>query len=132
MPDAPSNFRYKRVLLKVSGEVLMGDQSFGVDMKTVDTVAKAVAQVAAEGVEICLVIGGGNIFRGLSKAAAGMERAQADYMGMLATVMNALAMQSALEKIGVDPGAVAPFRWRRSPNPTSAAAPCVTSRRGVW
>ena len=101
MPDAPSNFRYKRVLLKVSGEVLMGDQAFGVDMKTVDTVAKAVAQVAAEGVEICLVIGGGNIFRGLSKAAAGMERAQADYMGMLATIMNALAMQSALEKIGV-------------------------------
>ncbi|MFW2344544.1 MAG: UMP kinase, partial [Brevundimonas mediterranea] len=101
MPDAPANFRYKRVLLKVSGEVLMGDQAFGVDMKTVDTVAKAVAQVAAEGVEICLVIGGGNIFRGLSKAAAGMERAQADYMGMLATIMNALAMQSALEKIGV-------------------------------
>ena len=84
MPDAPSNFRYKRVLLKVSGEVLMGDQTFGLDMKTVDTVAKAVADVAAEGVEICLVIGGGNIFRGLSKAAAGMERAQADYMGMLA------------------------------------------------
>ena len=101
MPDAPSTFRYKRVLLKVSGEVLMGDQAFGVDMKTVDTVAKAVADVAAEGVEICLVIGGGNIFRGLSKAAAGMERAQADYMGMLATIMNALAMQSALEKIGV-------------------------------
>ena len=101
MPDAPSNFRYKRVLLKVSGEVLMGDQAFGVDMKTVDTVAKAVADVAAEGIEICLVIGGGNIFRGLSKAAAGMERAQADYMGMLATIMNALAMQSALEKIGV-------------------------------
>ena len=101
MPDAPSNFRYKRVLLKVSGEVLMGDQSYGVDMKTVDTIAQAVAEVAREGVEICLVIGGGNIFRGLSKAAAGMERAQADYMGMLATIMNALAMQSALEKIGV-------------------------------
>ena len=101
MPDAPSEFRYKRVLLKVSGEVLMGDQPYGVDMKTVDTIAQAVAEVVREGVEICLVIGGGNIFRGLSKAAAGMERAQADYMGMLATVMNALAMQSALEKIGV-------------------------------
>ena len=101
MPDAPAEFRYKRVLLKVSGEVLMGDQSFGVDMKTVDVVAAAVAEVVREGVEICLVIGGGNIFRGLSKAAAGMERAQADYMGMLATIMNALAMQSALEKIGV-------------------------------
>ena len=101
MPDAPPEFRYKRVLLKVSGEVLMGDQSFGVDMKTVDVVAAAVAEVAREGVEICLVIGGGNIFRGLSKAAAGMERAQADYMGMLATIMNALAMQAALEARGI-------------------------------
>ena len=101
MPDAPPEFLYKRVLLKVSGEVLMGDQSYGIDMKTVAGVAQAVADVAREGVEICLVIGGGNIFRGLSKAAGDMERATADYMGMLATVMNALAMQSALEKIGV-------------------------------
>ncbi|ANF53966.1 MULTISPECIES: UMP kinase [Brevundimonas] len=102
MPDAPSEFRYKRVLLKVSGEVLMGDQPYGIDMKTVDVVAAAVAAVARQGVEICLVIGGGNIFRGLSKAAEGMDRANADYMGMLATIMNALAMQGALEKIGVD------------------------------
>jgi len=102
MPDVPSEFRYKRVLVKVSGEVLMGDQAYGIDMKTVDRVAQAVAQVAREGVEICLVIGGGNIFRGLSKAAGDMERATADYMGMLATVMNALAMQAALEKIGVE------------------------------
>ncbi len=102
MPDAPSEFRYKRVLLKVSGEVLMGDQPYGIDMPTVDVVAAAVAAVARQGVEICLVIGGGNIFRGLSKAAAGMDRANADYMGMLATIMNALAMQGALEKIGVD------------------------------
>lgn len=101
MPDAPSEFRYKRVLLKVSGEVLMGDAAYGIDMNTVDEVASAIASVAREGVEICLVIGGGNIFRGLSKAAADMDRAQADYMGMLATVMNALAMQAALEKIGV-------------------------------
>ncbi len=101
MPDAPSAYRYKRVLLKVSGEVLMGDQGYGIDMKTVDEVARAVADVAADGVEICLVIGGGNIFRGVSKAAGDMDRASADYMGMLATVMNALAMQAALEKIGV-------------------------------
>jgi len=101
MPDAPSPFRYRRVLLKVSGEVLMGDQGYGIDMKTVAEVAGAVADVAREGVEICLVIGGGNIFRGLSKAAGDMDRASADYMGMLATVMNALAMQAALEKIGV-------------------------------
>ena len=102
MPDAPSEFRYKRVLLKVSGEVLMGDQAYGIDMKTVAEVAQAVAEVAREGVEICLVIGGGNIFRGLSKAAGDMDRASADYMGMLATVMNALAMQTerSLEGLG--------------------------------
>lgn len=101
MPDVPSEFRYKRVLLKVSGEVLMGDQGYGIDMKTVAQVASAIAEVSREGVEICLVIGGGNIFRGLSKAAGDMDRASADYMGMLATVMNALAMQAALERIGV-------------------------------
>ena len=102
MTDAAPDFRFKRVLLKVSGEVLMGDQAYGIDTKTVDSVAEAVAAVARQGVEICLVIGGGNIFRGLSKAAEGMDRAQADYMGMLATIMNALAMQGALEKIGIE------------------------------
>ena len=101
MPADSARPIYKRVLLKVSGEVLMGDQGYGIDMKTVDGVASAIARVAEGGTEICLVIGGGNIFRGLSKAAADMERASADYMGMLATVMNALAMQNALEKIGV-------------------------------
>ena len=94
--------RYGRVLLKVSGEVLMGEQGYGIDMKTVDIVAEEVAEVVRRGVELCLVIGGGNIFRGLSTAAKGMERASADYMGMLGTVMNALAMQNALEKIGID------------------------------
>ena len=93
---------YKRVLLKVSGEVLMGDQGYGIDMNTVEAVAAEVKEVVAHGVELCLVIGGGNIFRGLSTAAKGMERSSADYMGMLATVMNALAMQNALEKIGVE------------------------------
>jgi uridylate kinase len=94
--------RYRKVLLKVSGEVLMGDQPYGIDMKTVDAVAEEIAEVVRQGVQMCLVIGGGNIFRGLSAAARGMERASADYMGMLATVMNALAMQNALERIGVD------------------------------
>ncbi|BEV12346.1 UMP kinase [Asticcacaulis sp. DW145] len=97
-PDVPT---YKRILLKISGEVLMGEQGFGIDMNTVKAVAEEVAEVAGMGVELCLVIGGGNIFRGLSKAAVGMERSSADYMGMLATVMNALAMQNALEKLGV-------------------------------
>ncbi len=94
--------KYKRILLKISGEVLMGEQGFGIDMKTVQAVAEEVADVARRGIELCLVIGGGNIFRGLSKAAVGMERSSADYMGMLATVMNALAMQNALEKQGID------------------------------
>ncbi len=93
---------FRRVLLKVSGEVLMGQSPYGIDMQTVDSVAEDVAEIVRHGVELCLVIGGGNIFRGLSTAARGMERASADYMGMLATVMNALAVQNALEKIGVD------------------------------
>jgi uridylate kinase len=93
---------YKRVLLKVSGEVLMGSSPYGIDPATVDAVAADVAQIQAAGVELCLVIGGGNIFRGVSGAAKGMERGAADYMGMLATVMNALAMQNALERIGVE------------------------------
>jgi uridylate kinase len=94
--------RYRRILLKVSGEVLMGQAPYGIDMQTVDAVAEDVAELVRHEVELCLVIGGGNIFRGLSTAARGMERASADYMGMLATVMNALAVQNALEKIGVD------------------------------
>ncbi len=93
--------RYRRVLLKVSGEVLMGDTPYGIDMKTVGQVAEDIAEIVRHGVELCLVIGGGNIFRGLAGAAKGMERASADYMGMLATVMNALAMQDALERVGV-------------------------------
>ena len=92
---------YTRVLLKISGEALMGDQGFGLHPPTVARIADEVKRVHDLGVELCLVIGGGNIFRGLSGAAHGMERATADYMGMLATVMNALGMQAALEKLGV-------------------------------
>lgn len=91
----------KRILLKLSGEALMGEQQYGVDPKFVAALAAEVKAAKETGLEICLVIGGGNIFRGVSVAAQGMNRAQADYMGMLATVMNALAMQSALEDIGV-------------------------------
>ncbi len=93
--------RYQRVLLKVSGEALMGRREYGLDTDTVTRIATDVGAVAALGVQVCLVIGGGNIFRGVSAAAGGMDRAQADYMGMLATVMNALAMQNALEQIDV-------------------------------
>jgi uridylate kinase len=93
--------RFNRILLKLSGEVLMGDQPFGIDTEMVARVAAEVKAAKDTGLQICLVIGGGNIFRGMAGAAKGMDRAQADYMGMLATVMNALAMQNALEQIGV-------------------------------
>jgi uridylate kinase len=93
---------YRRVLLKVSGEALMGDGQFGIDVDVCDRIAGEIGDAVDQGVEVCLVIGGGNIFRGLQGAAKGMERAQADYMGMLATVMNSLAMQNALERQGYD------------------------------
>lgn len=88
----------KRVLLKVSGEALMGDGAFGVEQKTVERIAKDVAEVVRSGTEVCLVVGGGNIFRGVAAAAKGMDRAQGDYAGMLATVINALLLQNALER----------------------------------
>jgi uridylate kinase len=92
---------FRRVLLKVSGEALMGRREYGLDTDTVARIAADVGTVVELGVQVCLVIGGGNIFRGVSAAAGGMDRAQADYMGMLATVMNALALQNALEKLSV-------------------------------
>ena len=98
MPDQPP---YKRVLLKVSGEALMGRRDYGLDTDTLGRIAMDVRDVVGMGIQVCLVIGGGNIFRGVSAAAGGMDRAQADYMGMLATVMNALGMQNALEKRSV-------------------------------
>jgi len=99
MVDQPP---YKRILLKLSGEVLMGEKDYGVDVKTAQRIAAEIGEVADLGIEIGLVIGGGNIFRGLSAAAQGMDRTSADYMGMLATVMNALAMQSVLRAEGRD------------------------------
>ena len=93
--------KYERVLLKISGEALMGSRDYGLDPEAVKRIAQDVQAVHRMGVQVCLVIGGGNIFRGLSGAAAGMERATADYMGMLATVINSLAMQSALEALDV-------------------------------
>ena len=92
---------YKRVLLKLSGEALMGKQSFGIDPEVVDAVAAEIREVVALGVQLGIVIGGGNILRGLAASAEGMERTSADYMGMLATVINSLALQSALERAGI-------------------------------
>jgi uridylate kinase len=101
MDATPEGQCYRRVLLKVSGEALMGDRPFGLDTRTVERIADEVKSVHSLGVQVCLVIGGGNIFRGVEVAAQGLERGTADYMGMLATVINALAMQGALERAGV-------------------------------
>ena len=98
MPGEP---KYRRVLLKLSGEALMGEQGYGIDPETISRIAAEVQSVHALGVQVAMVVGGGNIFRGLSGAAAGMERATGDYMGMLATIINSLALQSALERLGV-------------------------------
>ena len=101
---------YERVLLKISGEALMGDQGYGLHPPTVARVAREIKSVHDLGVEICMVIGGGNIFRGLQRSAQGMERTTADYMGMLATVMNALAMQSAMEALEVHTRVISAIR----------------------
>ena len=95
-----SELKYKRVLLKLSGDALAGEKGFGIDPETVSHICREVAEVAAMGLELALVIGGGNIFRGLSSSAKGMDRSTADYMGMLATILNAMAVQDALEKAG--------------------------------
>src|SRR6185369_4669265 len=98
MPAAPT---FRRVLLKLSGEALMGKREYGLDPEMLNAIAEEMKVVHGLGTQVCIVIGGGNIFRGVSGAASGMDRASADYMGMLATVINSLAMQNALEKVGV-------------------------------
>ena len=94
--------KYKRILLKLSGEALMGQDAFGINRNTIDAIVAEVAQASALGVEMGVVIGGGNIFRGVAPGAAGMDRATADYMGMLATIMNALALQDAMRRAGIN------------------------------
>ena len=125
---------YKRVLLKLSGEALMGRRDYGLDTETVDAIAADIGDVVGMGVQVCLVIGGGNIFRGVSRPPRrGMERASADYMGMLATVMNALAhAERAGEDRRAHPRAVGDPDGHRSASPISAAAPSGTWRRAGW
>ncbi|NPD32820.1 UMP kinase [Berryella wangjianweii] len=94
-------YKYKRVLLKLSGEALAGDLGYGIDPKVVDDLAEQIGQIVNDGVQLAVVIGGGNIFRGMAGSAEGMDRSQADYIGMLATVMNALALQDAFERHGI-------------------------------
>ncbi len=97
-----SSKKIKRILLKLSGEALMGDDSYGIKLSIVDRIASDIKALSKKKIDICIVLGGGNIFRGLSASSEGMDRAQADYMGMLATVLNSLALQNALEKINID------------------------------
>jgi len=99
--EGMEKIKYKRILLKLSGEALAGENKYGIDITAIDNISQDIAEVARLGVEIALVIGGGNIFRGVSSSAKGMDRAQADYMGMLATVMNGLALQDRLESLGL-------------------------------
>ena len=94
--------KINRILLKLSGEALMGDDSYGIKLSVVDRIAMDIKNLSKKKIDLCIVIGGGNIFRGLAASADGMDRAQADYMGMLATVLNSLALQNALEKINID------------------------------
>jgi len=102
MPDTAPTPAYQRILLKLSGEALMGDEAYGIHRPTVDRIVREIAEVVALKVEVGVVIGGGNIFRGVALGAAGMDRATADYMGMLATVMNALALQDAMRQAGLN------------------------------
>ena len=99
MSNKPNELKYKRVLLKLSGEALMGDEAYGIDPKVIDRLAAEISELNKKGAEVAIVIGGGNIFRGTGLAARGIDRATADHMGMLATIMNSLAMQDALERI---------------------------------
>jgi uridylate kinase len=114
--------KYRRVLLKVSGEALMGTQSYGIDIVALERIASDIKEGVDAGAQICLVIGGGNIFRGLSGVAAGIDRATADYMGMLATIMNAMAMQAALERLGL------PTRVQSAIPITSVCEPYIRRR----
>ena len=101
--------KYNRILLKLSGEALMGDKQFGIDTEKLSAYANEIKTAVDFGVEVAVVIGGGNIFRGMAASAKGMDRANADYMGMLATVMNSLALQNSLEKIGLDTRVMSAF-----------------------
>jgi uridylate kinase len=117
MPSSPATPAYKRILLKLSGEALMGEQTFGIDPAVAARIAKDVAGIRALGVEVAIVIGGGNIFRGVAASARGMDRATADYMGMLATCINALALQDALEHEGVTTRTVTAIEMRAIAEP---------------
>lgn len=109
--------RYKRVVLKLSGEALAGEKGFGVDLSVVEAISQSIAEVVQLGVELAVVVGGGNIWRGAAASAQGMDRATADYMGMLATIINSLAFQDSLERIGVDTRVMTAIEMRQIAEP---------------
>lgn len=113
----PGEYRYKRVLLKLSGEALMGSTGYGIDPSVVEDLAQQIKQVVDDGVELAVVVGGGNIFRGMAGSAEGMERSQADYIGMLATCMNALALQDGFERAGIPSRVMSAIEMRQVAEP---------------
>ena len=123
---------YRRIVLKLSGEALAGTQGYGIDPPVLDRVGAEVRDVTELGVQVAIVIGGGNIFRGIAASAAGMDRATADYMGMLATIINALACRTRSRKRACRRACCPPSRCARWPSPTSAGGLSATSRRGAW
>jgi uridylate kinase len=129
MPQQPV---CKRVLLKLSGEALMGDLQYGIDPGRLRAVALEISHAVATGTEVAIVVGAGNIFRGVSGASQGIDRATADYMGMLATVMNSMALQDALRKLSTHSGCFRPSPCRRFASRTSAGGRSATWRRGAW
>ena len=127
-----SDYKYKRVLLKLSGEALMGEAGYGIDPKVVEELAVQIKEIVDDGIQLAVTVGGGNIFRGLAGSAEGMDRAQADYIGMLATCMNALALQDAFERHGIPTRVMSaieegPF-GSRSNDPAMLASLCLASR----
>lgn len=112
-----TDYKYKRVLLKLSGEALMGDTGYGIDPKVVADLASQIKEVVDDGVQLAVTVGGGNIFRGMAGSAEGMDRSQADYMGMLATVMNALALQDAFERAGIPTRVLSAIEMRQVAEP---------------
>ena len=118
---------YQRVLLKLSGEALMGEQGYGIDPAIVNAIAKDVAAVVADGTQLAIVVGGGNIFRGLKGSAAGMDRATADYVGMLATVMNAITLQDGLERAGIPTRVQSAISMQEVAEPVGSFITCTST-----
>ena len=126
-----SDYKYKRVLLKLSGEALMGEAGYGIDPKVVEELAVQIKEIVDDGIQLAVTVGGGNIFRGLAGSAEGMDRAQADYIGMLATCMNALALQDAFERHGIPTRVMSAIEMRQVSEPIFAVVPCITLKRAM-